>query len=100
MSDIFVGQTLKLEFTVADETGAIVPLQNMTKLQMSLRVARGPTKIVTATLTTDGSDGKVEYTTNSTDLDNHGLWKAQVLLTENDKFYPASVAEFEVLALI
>lgn len=51
-----------------------------------------------AMLTTDGTDGKLEYTTVSDDLDTPGMWRVQAeLVFSNGRQWRTSVADFDVL---
>ncbi len=70
-------------FTVHDETGAIVDLSSATTLDAKFRAGpKGATKtfsLPTTTFTTDGTDGKFQYTTAAaSDIDvEHESWQRQ-----------------------
>ena len=96
MSSVFTNQTLRVEFTVSDELAVIVPLQTAT-IQMIFKKPNGKKETKTATLTTDGSDGKMEYTTTLTDLNVAGTWLIQGIVTEGAAVYPTNIQTLEVL---
>ena len=67
-------------FTVKDELGAIVDLSTATQLDAVFRANQGATsKTFGGVLTTDGTDGKFQYTTAATtDLDEPSTcWQRQ-----------------------
>jgi hypothetical protein len=57
-------------------------LSSATALQLIFESATGVVKPVEAVLTTDGLDGRIQYTTaNATVLDSAGPWRWQCLLS-------------------
>jgi hypothetical protein len=52
--------------------------------------------VVTAAFVTDGSDGKLTYTTISGDLSQEGLWRVQAALTLPTWTGRTSIVDFEV----
>ena len=58
-------------------TGEPVPLQTATNMQIGVLYPDFSSAIFTATLYTDGSDGKIVYTTQQGDLSESGLYKIQ-----------------------
>ena len=56
----------------------------------------GTTVNKTATLYTDGSDGKIQYVTQSGDLDEDGTWEVQPYFTLGSFTGHASRRKFEV----
>ena len=98
MSDIFVGQTLKLQFTIVDQDGNVVDLTNV--ITKDLCFVKPDKTIISrpTTFTTDGSDGVIEYTTVSADLDLAGSWKVQAkIIDAGNEDYPSEIVEFSVL---
>ncbi len=59
------------------EDGVAVDISAATTTEILLRRPRGGTKREAATFTTDGTDGKVEFTTDATTLDTVGIWEVQ-----------------------
>lgn len=99
MSDIFVGQTIRFEFTITDEEGGVVDISSAV-LDVSFSQ---PSKVCfnrTPILVTDGLDGKMEYTTLVTDLTTSGDWKVQPVITIGAQIYPSSIEEFIVRSLV
>lgn len=73
----FVGATLRATIR---EDGSAVDLSAATVKQLKLRKPSGTVVTKTADFTTDGSDGKIEYTTEDGDLDTAGDWQLQPYL--------------------
>lgn len=77
MNDIHVndiGTALDLTIT---ESGAAVDVSGVGAAQIKLRSPEGRVLTKTATFVTDGTDGKVRYTTQSGDLSAPGTWRWQ-----------------------
>lgn len=91
MSEVFVGQSLEVEFTVTDQDGAVVDISGATALVARFCLPDKTSFDRTATLKTDGTDGKATYTTSTIDLSIAGEWKVQLLVTEGASFYPTTV---------
>jgi hypothetical protein len=76
------------ELTVTDASGA-VDISGATTKQISLEPPTRANKVTkAATFTTDGTDGKMLYTTVAGDLDEAGSWRVQgyVVLDANNEF--------------
>lgn len=69
------------EITVIDD-GVARNISAATLLQLLLRDPTGVVTTHTASLTTDGTDGKLEYATVSGDLHTDGWWWLQAKITE------------------
>ena len=68
--------------TIKDkQTGQIISLVGATNIQFIFRQPDRKNYVVNGSLYTDGSDGKVVYTSQSTDINIAGLWKLQVSYT-------------------
>jgi len=96
----FVGQTLRVEFTVVDQDNAIVDLSTADTISLIFKKPNGSKDTKVASMVTDGTDGKMEYTTAVTDLDAAGLWKIQGLVTEAGGVYPTCIEELQVAARV
>lgn len=82
---------------VVDETGAVVDISAASSLTIYLK---GPDKIVdtyTAVLTTDGTDGLMQYVTATGDIDQTGIWEAQGEVVLSGFTHPTVVSKFKVL---
>lgn len=87
-----------MEFTIRDEDKNIVDLSVPgVTVSLVLKVTGGSKKTVVPSLVTDGTDGKVEYTTISTDLDKAGNWRAQCIHDDGaGGQIPSTVVDFDV----
>jgi len=56
----------------------------------------GTTVAKTATFTTDGSDGKIRYTTIANDLDLDGKWKIQAVVVMPTGSWSSNISTFAV----
>lgn len=63
--------------TIRNEKGEIVNLSEATVLKMEFRKPNNLKVVKNANLSTDGSDGKIEYITQPDDLDKAGQWTVQ-----------------------
>lgn len=68
-----------IELTVKDG-GSAVNISAATTKQIKFRKPNGTTVTKTAVFTTDGTDGKIKYTTVADDLDTAGIWRAEAYL--------------------
>jgi len=88
------GTVIELRFL---EGNSIVPLETATLKQIVFLKPDGVTKITkTAIFTTDGSDGKIQYTTIANDIDVGGTWKAEGYVETPLGGWATSSFEFEV----
>jgi len=58
----------------------VIDISAATTTQLLFEKPDGSVLTKTATLTTDGTDGKLQYTTQSGDLDMSGQWRLQAYL--------------------
>ena len=96
MSDIHVGYqglVLKPRFT---DDGAVVDISAATGRTIRLRDPDGTTSDKTATFTTDGTDGYIQYTTDADDLNKAGKWQAQAIVTGPSLNIPTKKFSFVV----
>ncbi len=80
-----VGHIIELTVKKKAEDGTISvrDISGQTALSIYAEPKIASAKTFTAALTTDGTDGKMQYTTTaSSDLDESGEWKIQGLVTE------------------
>jgi len=88
---IQVGQKgLSFRATIKDAAGTAVDISSATTRQLIFRKSDSSTNTtVTASLVTDGTDGKMEYVTSATSfLSVGGIWRVQgyVVLSSGDEF--------------
>lgn len=75
----------------------VVNLSTVSSVVLRLRSPSGVIKNFTGTLTTDGTDGKVQYTTTATsDLDEAGHWLGQFRLTFGSGLQKTQKFHFDV----
>lgn len=98
MRQIFDKQSLTIVLIVSDSAGAVIDLATMASLTITFQRPAGSSFSKTATLTTNGSDGKMEYTTTVDDLDAIGTWLIQgVVIDGAGDDNPTDVVKLEVL---
>ena len=69
-----------ITLTIQNTSGSIVNVSSATTKQIRLRKPSGEVLNKTASFTSDGSDGKIQYTTISGDLDESGRWEMQAVV--------------------
>lgn len=84
------------EATVVDETNTVVDLSSQTALSMIFRRPDGQKLTRTASLTTNGTDGKLRYTTVAGDLAMPGPWKVQAYVSITAGKWTTDPVEFTV----
>jgi len=70
------------EITFVDSDGDAIDISAANTLQIYMRNNAGTVDTHTAGFTTDGTDGKIDYTTVSGDIDTPGLWQIQGHVTD------------------
>lgn len=85
-----------LEFTVKDQDDNVLDLSEATVKSLVFSKPDGTTSTVTLNFTTDGADGKVQYTIESGLLDVAGTWRMQVVLTLSAGVWYSGITEMKV----
>jgi len=88
-----VGTTFQLTFK---DDGSIVDISSASAVQMLLMGPNDTAVTKTATLVTDGTDGKAKYVIVADDLDTAGTWKIQGKVTFATTIYHSDVHTFTV----
>jgi hypothetical protein len=85
-----------LEVTIQDDT-SVIDISAMT-LAGSILLEKPDGTVLTKTgvLVTDGTDGKVKYTTVADDLDTAGQWRIQASVTISGSTWKSDVGSFRV----
>lgn len=83
------------EVIIKDGT-AIVDISGATTKQIIFKKANGETVTKTATFKTDGTDGKIQYTTVTNDLDVEGTWEIQAFVILASGEWMSDVSRFVV----
>jgi len=71
-------------------------LSSASTLQIILKSPSGTAKTKSALLYTDGTDGKIQYTTVDGDLDEVGTWRIQANVTISGATHRSNVTSFKV----
>lgn len=77
---IHIGDTPTFRHVIKDQDGAIVDIGTAT-IEMVFRKPDGTPAVKSASLTGDGSDGKMEYKGDTSFLDDEGEWQRQPKIT-------------------
>jgi hypothetical protein len=85
------------ELTITETTGTVVDVSTATSKSILFQKPDKTKVSKTATFTTDGSDGKIQYTAVDGDIDTIGEWSMQgyVELASGGKFH-SEITTFEV----
>lgn len=83
---------------VIDQDGDILDIGDASALKIKLQKPDGTAVDKGAALLTDGSDGKMYYTTQTNDLDQAGIWQVQGKLTLSGTPKSTRVASMVVAA--
>lgn len=81
-------------------TETTLDVSTATTLQFILLSPSDVTKTKTAVFDTDGTDGKIKYTTINGDLDEPGTWKLQARIVMGGGDWKSDVTSFRVYANI
>ena len=68
-----------IEVTITEE-GSVVDISNATTQELILKDPKGNIKTKTTSFTTNGEDGKMQFTSIITDFDRQGVWRIQAHL--------------------
>ena len=90
---------ITVETTDAAGTRGARDISSQTALKIFADPPVGSVKTFTAALTTDGTDGKMQYITAATgDLDESGVWKIQGNITEGaTPIYDTAIGKIRVI---
>lgn len=82
--------------TVKDQDGVAVDLSTSSSKTLTIRSPKGTTTTWTLSYVTNGSDGKVTYTTVSGDLHTAGTWAGQLAFVFASASWKTDLFYFEV----
>lgn len=85
-----------IELTIKDQDNAVIDLSSASTLQIKLTKPKGTVLTKTASLSTDGTDGKMRYATVSDDLNEVGVWEAQAYIVIGSSQYHSTILKFHV----
>jgi len=96
-AEIHVGDTgTKLELTVYDENNAVLDLSGATTRQITIAKPDGSVITRSATLSSDGTDGKMYITSASTDFDMPGVYSIQGYVVFSNGEWHTDITTFHV----
>lgn len=84
--------------TIKDEADVAVDISGYETKEFLLRAPGGTNKTKTASFTTDGVNGQMEFITVATDFDEAGTWQIQAHLASATDDYYSAIATIQVIA--
>ena len=88
---------LAINLTVADAKGVFIDISAASATEYEIEDPQRNISTVTASFVNAGADGKLTYVLVSGDLDEPGVWKVRVKITEGvSKCYRTEKLEFPV----
>lgn len=96
IEEIHVGDIGTVFKIVFKDGTSIVNISGATTKNIIFCKPDGTKDTKAGTFTTDGTDGILEYTTVSGDLNIKGIWKIQGFITTSDGSWSSSTGIFEV----
>lgn len=82
--------------TVKDQDDAVVDISGASTKQIIFREPDDTAVVKTAAFTTDGTDGKMQYTTVADDLDQVGEWQHQGKVVIGSGTWKTDIEKFKV----
>ena len=86
----------KFVITIKDEAGAVVDVSSASTRKIYFTKPNGELLTNDAGFMTDGTDGKIQYTTIEGDVDIPGTWKVQGMIETAEGEWSSDITEFEV----
>jgi hypothetical protein len=96
VEEVHVGDIGTIFRATLHDNGVALDVSSASTLEFTFQKPNGTTLTKTAVLTGDGTDGVVEYTTVSGDIDLHGDWKIQAYVVLPSGNWRSSIVEFKV----
>lgn len=97
-SELHLGDTNFVFLVTVTEDCAAIDISAATRKVITFLKPSGEYVEKTATFTSDGTDGKIQYATVSGDIDEVGLWKIQAIVElGSGSLYHSSVKSFKVM---
>tara|TARA_Y100000310_G_scaffold212376_1_gene213213 strand:+ start:2392 stop:2703 length:312 start_codon:yes stop_codon:yes gene_type:complete len=96
-SELYVGDTNTTFRVTLSDDGTAVDVSGATTMQIKVKNPSGTLKTWTASFTSDGQDGQIEYaTTAASDLDEAGVWAIQARIADASSDWHSSRGAFTV----
>ena len=89
-----------IELTIKDQDGTVVDVSGAASKTIRLQDPDGNRSDKTASFTTDGTDGKIRYATQSGVLDTSGAWEVMGLVVIGSDSYPTDVLKLTVAEVL
>lgn len=80
-----------IEFTLTDANGDAVNISDMTTKSLKLKSPSGVVTTKTMSFVTGGTDGKLQYTTLTGEINAAGDWQLQVLLAKTGAQFSSDI---------
>lgn len=90
-----IGTIFKVK--IKDQDGEVVDVSTATTKQIIFRKPGGDPLTKTASFTTDGTDGYIQYTSEADDLNELGIWELQTYVVVSPSEWYGLVLKFRVL---
>lgn len=87
---------VQIIITVLDQDGDVVNLSSATTKSIVFNLPDETTVTKTASFVSDGSDGKIKYTTESGFVSQLGIWAAQAFVIIGTAEYTSTEFKFKV----
>lgn len=95
-SEIHMGDVGTIFRVTVYDGSDVVDLSSVDTKQILLRKPNKAVLTCAASFYTDGSDGIIQYTTQTSELDKAGLWSIQAYVAFSDSAWHTSVDTFKV----
>ena len=95
MTDNDIGVTVRLTI-VDDADGSAVDISSATTKQIVFESPSGTSTTQTASFTTDGTNGQIEYVTTDGDVNEEGEWRVQGLVIFGGGTYRSQIRRISV----
>lgn len=97
-----IGTAIIIKATEIDDNGDEQIVDLTTATNMVIRMQKPDSTIVekTATLTTDGSDGKFQFISEDGDFDQAGTWKILGIVYFNTSRWATGIEKIKILPII
>ena len=96
LGDIGTAFTVTITDKQANGTTIVADISSATLKQLVFKKPNGNKLTKTAAFVTDGTDGKITYTTISGDIDIIGTWKLQGIITIGSNIFNSEIKSFKV----
>jgi hypothetical protein len=97
-SEIHVGDIgTRFEITVKDSDTTVVDLSNVDSMYVLFKKPDNSFTQVTPVFVTDGTDGRIQYTTQAGDLNQFGTWQIQAKVIFGTDVFSTDIQRFKVI---